>query len=174
MAFSDPRTNVMRFGITEGMCIADFGSGSGHYTRAAAEAVGDSGKVYAIDIQRALLNNVKDISRPTRKNIEVLWGNVEKPRGSKLSNASVDGVIIANALFQFEDRNAALVEAYRVLKPKGRLFLVDWSDSFGGIGPQQEDLESAGVARTRAEETGFSFIRNIEAGEHHYGLIFRK
>jgi len=175
MAFSDPAKNIERFGITEGMRIADFGSGSGHYSIAAAHAVGDSGKVYAIDVQQGLLKKVKDLSRAEHKNnIEALWGNVELPRGSKLADGIADGVIIANALFQFENKDAALTEARRVLKLKGRLFLVEWSDSFGGLGPQTGDVVTAEAARVLAEKNGFVFDRSIEAGDHHYGLIFRR
>lgn len=175
MAFSDPAENVERFGITDGMYIADFGSGSGHYSLALAEAVGDSGRVYAIDVQQELLKKVKDLSRAEhRNNIEALWGNVEKLGGSKLREGSVDGVVIANALFQFEDKDAALAEARRILKPKGRLFLIDWSESFGGLGPQPEHVVPADAAKGLAEKAGFAFVNDISAGDHHYGLIFRK
>ena len=61
MTFSEPKKNLERFGLEEGMRVADFGSGSGHYTLAASELVGESGLVYAIEIQQLLLKKVKNI-----------------------------------------------------------------------------------------------------------------
>jgi len=155
--------------------VADFGSGSGHYTLAASELVGESGKVYAIDIQQALLKKVKDLSRTEhRTNIEVLWGDLEKQGGSKLRENSMDVVIVANILFQIEDKKVFCEEVLRVLKPKRRVLVVDWADSFGGLGPQPGFIISENKAHILFENNGFSFDRSIEAGEHHYGLIFRK
>ncbi len=57
--FSDPKNNIMRLGLTDGMLVADFGTGSGHYAIEASRIVGNSGRVYAIDIQQALVKKVK-------------------------------------------------------------------------------------------------------------------
>lgn len=175
MAFSDPAQNVARFGITEGMVIADFGSGSGYYTLAASEAVGASGKVYAVEVQKELLKKVKDLSSTAfRSNIETIWGNIEQSGGSKLADASVDAVIIANVIFQTEDKEAVFAEAYRVLKPKGQLFIVEWKESFGGLGPYLGDVIAPDIMRSLAEHSGFTYVRSVPAGEHHYGLVLRK
>jgi len=48
------------------------------------------------------------------------------------------------------------------------------SDSFNNIGPAKEHVISGQQARHLFEGAGFSFVRNIDAGEHHYGLIFKK
>lgn len=173
--FSDPQKNLKQFGLSEGMHVADFGSGSGFYTLAASEMVGDTGRVYAIDIQQELLKKVKNLStNEHRKNIEVICGDIERKGGTKLTNDSVDVVILANIFFQFEDKETPIAEAYRVLKSKGRLLFVDWADSFGGIGPQPEYIVKEDTARELLERGGFTYERNIDAGSHHYGLFFRK
>ncbi|MBI2474518.1 MAG: methyltransferase domain-containing protein, partial [Candidatus Taylorbacteria bacterium] len=59
MSFSDPSHNVEQFDLQSGMTVADFGTGSGYYAFAAAKAVGDKGKVYAIDVQKPLLEKLK-------------------------------------------------------------------------------------------------------------------
>ena len=175
MTFSDPKKNLIKFGLEEGMRVADFGSGSGHYTLAASELVGESGLVYAVEIQQPLLKKVKNLSTDEhRKNIEVIWGDIEKKRGSKLADDSMDVVIMSNVFFQFEDKKSALKEAYRVLKSKGRLFFVDWTDSFGGLGPQPEYIVTENDAKKIVSENNFIYERTIDAGTHHYGLLFRK
>lgn len=176
MRFADPYSNIRQFGLEEGMHVADFGSGSGHYTNAAAEIVGDEGKVYAIDIQQELLKKVKNLSRDEdRKIIEVIWGDITRPQGTKLADSLVDAVIVSNVLFQLSDVEGALAEAHRVLKSKGRLLLIEWSESFGGIGPHPENIISKERARALFEAGGFVFDREItEPGAHHYGLVFSK
>jgi ubiquinone/menaquinone biosynthesis C-methylase UbiE len=173
--FSDPKSNIEQFGLHAGMSVADFGSGSGHYTLAASEAVGESGRVYAIDIQQELLKKVKNLSRSERKNnIEVIWGDIEEDGGTKLRDGAVDAVIISNVLFQADDKDTAVAEAKRVLKPKGRLLLIDWSDSFGNIGPMEENVVRESEAKRLFERSGFEYVRDIDAGRHHYGLVFRR
>jgi hypothetical protein len=54
------------------------------------------------------------------------------------------------------------------------MLLVDWSDSFGGIGPQPEHVLPEAEARALAEEAGFVQSSDIDAGAYHYGLIFQK
>ena len=57
--FSDPEKNIEQFSLGKGMHVADFGTGSGFYALAAAEAVGETGRVYAIDVQKDLLEKLK-------------------------------------------------------------------------------------------------------------------
>ena len=70
---------------------------------------------------------------------------------------------------------ALLEEAKRVLKVGGRVILIEWSDSFGGIGPRASDVLAESVARELLTRAGFAFERSIKTpGEHHYGLVLKK
>lgn len=173
--FSDPKNNIRQLHLTEGMSVADFGSGAGYYVMAASELVGDSGRVYAIDLQQALLQKVKRMmTEKNRENVDILWGDIERIGGTKLGDESVDAVIIANTLFQVEDKSSTAMEIRRVLKEKGKLMVVDWSDSFGGIGPQSGSIVTESSSRKIFTENGFEFDERFDAGEHHYGLIFKR
>lgn len=175
MSFSDPSHNVEQFDLQSGMTVADFGTGSGYYAFAAAKAVGDKGKVYAIDVQKPLLEKLKReaVSRSAH-NLEIIWADVEKPGGTKLRDASADAAIIANILFQVEHKSDFLAEVYRVLKPKGKVLVIDWQDSFAGVGPAIEHVVPAAKARALFEAAGFAFERDVRAGGHHWGMVFRK
>jgi hypothetical protein len=54
------------------------------------------------------------------------------------------------------------------------VLVVDWSDSFGGMGPQQDDIIVQSKVREMFTEKNFKFDADFDAGEHHYGLIFHK
>ena len=173
--FSDPVKNVEQCGIQAGMEIADCGSGSGHYSLAAAKALMSTGRVYAIDVNKDLLTKLKNhASHDGMYNVEVIWGDIEKPNGTKLRDGSVDFVFLSNILFQLDDKDMVVKETKRVLKQGGRVLVVDWSDSFGGIGPTPKMVVKKDKAMELFEKTGFHLDREISAGSHHYGFIYKK
>lgn len=173
--FSDPQKNIEQCGIQVGMEIADFGSGSGFYTISVAKALISTGKVYAIDVQKDLLSKLKNSAvNDGLYNVETIWGDIEKINGTHLRDMSVDFVLICNALFQIKDKSITINEAKRVLKPGGKVLIVDWSDSFGGVGPKQENIVKKDFVVDIMERSGFHMEREISAGANHYGLIFKK
>lgn len=171
--FSSPGHNVLQLGLYEGMKVGDFGAGSGHYARAAAPIVGHSGKVYAVDVQEDVLKHLKLNSQIHHHGIiETVWGNIEKPGGTHLRDASLDAVILANTFFQIENRFGLLAELKRVLKPGGKLLVVDWAGSYGGMGPAPEKVIPEHEAEAFFINGGFHKVKSLRAGPHHYGIIF--
>src|SRR3989344_879260 len=172
--FSDPEKNISQFNLKEGMSVADLGAGAGFYTLAAARVVGE-GKVYAVEVQRDLVNKIKSEAEKLHlNNIEIIWGNIEKIGGSKLSENSVDAVIASNVLFQITNKDSFLKEIKRILNSNGRVLFIDWSDSFNGLGPPQSNIITKIQAKEIFEQKGFIFEKDIDAGPHHYGIILRK
>lgn len=174
-SFSVPRENVLLLGLREGMKVADFGAGSGHYTRAVAAAVATSGRVYAVDIQEDMLKYIR-LHTPDyyHSTVETVWGNIEKIGGSGLKTAALDAVILANVLFQVADRAGLIAEIIRVLKPGGKLLVVDWTASHGGIGPDAAQVIPKEEVEGMFVRSGFTKEKTFSAGPHHYGMILRK
>ena len=174
--FSDPEKNVEQFDLGKGNYVADFGAGTGFYSFAAAEAVGSTGKVYAIDIQKDLLEKLKNEARNNRhlSNVDIVWGDLDHLGGTRLRADSMDPVIVANVFFMLEGKDNACMEIKRILKKGGRVLIVDWASSFGGIGPQSKDVFSEEAAKAMFIKHGFTEDRAIGAGAQHYGIIFRK
>ena len=171
--FSSPHENVLQLGLREGMKVGDFGAGSGHYARAAAPIVGHGGKVYAIDVQEDVLKHIKLNSHIHHQNIiNTIWGDIEKSGGTHLRDASLDAVLLANTFFQIENRFGLLAEMKRVLKSGGKLMVVDWAGSYGGIGPVPEKVVSEHETEDFFISGGFHKVKSFRAGPHHYGIIF--
>jgi len=171
--FSNPEQNVAQLGLQEGMIVADFGAGIGLYSKFAGKKVGDSGKVYAVEVQKDLVKKLEDEIRIWRaSNITVIWGDIEKINGTKITDASVDVVIVSNVLFQCEDKLGLIDEIKRILKSTGKVLLVDWSESFGGMGPSIDHVVNQDQATELFSKRGFKFEKNIVVSDHHYGIIF--
>lgn len=173
--FSDPQNNIKQFGLKDGDIVADLGSGQGYYSIAISRAIGSKGKVYSIDIDSEILKRLKsEADNKKIKNLSVIQGDLEKVGGTKLADDSCDAVIAANVFFQVRNKDAFVKEIRRILKPAGRVLVIDWKDSFGGMGPQKKQLLSKDMARNFFEVHDFTYTRGVEAGEHHYGIIFKK
>lgn len=172
--FTDPVKNLKALGLRENMIIADLGAGSGYYTIPVSKIV-SMGKVYAIEIQKDYLTTISNkMTEAHIKNVECLLGDVEKIGGTKLKDGIVDVAIASNILFQIENKDKFINEIKRILKSKGKILLVDWSDSSPVIGPSFDKIVSKNKTREMFEKKGFVWHRDIDAGEHHYGIIFNK
>jgi ubiquinone/menaquinone biosynthesis C-methylase UbiE len=171
--FSDPNKVIAEMFIAEGMTVADFGSGAGFYTLALARKVGPYGRVFAIDIQPDFLRRTKnEAMKSGLKNVDVIQGNLEAVKGSGLLSASVDRIIIANTLFQNENVDKIVHEAKRVLKHDGKIAVIDWNESYGQIGPHTDHVLTKDEARESFENAGFMLESFIDAGSHHYGMLY--
>lgn len=174
MAFADPKSNIEHLLIGEEMNVIDIGAGSGAYVLAAAE-VARNGKVYALDIQKDLLLKIKkEAGKRNIHNIETLWADAEDLGGTKLRDGLIDIGIVSNLLFQIEHKEGLAKEVSRIIRKKGRLLLIDWTDSFGGLGPQTKDVVTSEKAKQLFEKVGFKTLKEFNAGDHHYGMIFER
>ena len=168
--FSEPDQNIKQFKLREDALVADFGAGAGWYSLAAAR-VATRGRVYAIDVQRDLLEKIKkDALQEHLLNVDIIWADIERPGGSKLADKSVDAVIIANVFFQVPDKKSVAAEADRILKAGSRVLVIDWLEGLPGGVPPVSKVAIQDLFYGR----GFSLEGEISAGEHHYGLIFKK
>ena len=168
--FSDPQRNVTQFHLVPGAQVADLGAGPGFYTIPLARVVG-GGKVHAVEVQKDMLAKLKsNVQGSHVTNVEYLWGDIERVGGTHLADGSMDTVVAANILFQVTDKAGMIKEAQRILKVGGRIFLIDWKESYGGIGPASSQVvteakakELLGGQSAGQADGGFTFERTIRA-----------
>lgn len=172
--FTDPVKNLKAFGLQENNIVADLGAGAGFYSVAAAQMV-PKGRVYAVEVQKDFLTTVINKAKEAHVgNIEALWGDIEKVGGTKLRDGLADAVILSNVLFQVEDKDKCLEEAKRILKPDGRVLLIDWTAGVSVMGTNAKEFIPKNTAKEMFSKKGFKYERDIEAGVQHYGMIFKR
>lgn len=171
----DPVKILTACNIQSTHTVADFGAGSGLVARAAAAMV-PHGQVFAIEINKELVTRVtRDATDHHVTNLHVLWGDVEVAEGSKLAAGSVDIALCFNLLFLLDDKAAVLKEAFRVLRVGGKIVVVDWTESFGGLGPRPHHIFAQAAAETLLTAVGFKKRSDVlPAGDHHYAILFEK
>jgi len=169
--FLNPEEVLDQLKLRTDMLAAEFGCGSGGFTVSLAKRL-DEGLVYAIDIQEGVLSALKSrLLLEGINNIKIVRGNLEKDKGSTLPSSCLDVVVIPNVLFQAEDKIAIITEAYRVLKNRGILLIIDWNAETPH-GPTNRI--SRDDVKNMAKEKGLEFKEEINAGKYHYGLVFEK
>lgn len=175
-SFLVPEKVIAVIGVQPGDHAADFGAGHGYFTIPLAQRVGGNGKVYAVDIQKSALGIIRNKAHLLHLlNIELIWGNLDEPNGSKLKDQYLEFVLISNMLFQTEFPEIPVREAYRVLREGGKTAVIEWDNSIpGSLGPAQNEMLHKEDTKTLFTNAGFSFEREFDAGSHHYGLLFVK
>ncbi len=120
----DCATLLGALGIKEGDTVCDLGCGNGFYSLKLARLVGERGKVFAVDIQREMLELLKDAAAAEKvENIQPVLGSVVDP---KLPEASVDLVLLVDVYHEFSHPEQMLAAIRRSLKPAGRVALAEF------------------------------------------------
>jgi ArsR family transcriptional regulator len=116
--------NPLAFGkIKEGDVVLDLGSGAGIDAILAAKKVGEKGRVIGIDMTEEMIEKAKqNAEKQGIKNVEFLLGEIEN---LPIKDNSVDTIITNCVINLTPDKAKTFSEAYRVLKPKGKIYLSD-------------------------------------------------
>jgi predicted methyltransferase len=167
-----PEEALTLIGLRPGMIVADVGAGSGYMTTRIARLVGPAGKVYAEDIQPAMLRIVQEKAKAGQLSnvVEVLGTDVD----ATLPAESVDLALLVDVYHEFQHPQEMLRSIRRSLKPDGRLVLVEYRKEDPTIPIAPAHRMSVVDARTEVEAEGFTFDRTVEDLPRQHIIVFRK
>jgi len=157
--------------VADGSKVADLGAGGGWFTVRLARRVGVSGRVYAVDVQRLMIEAIsRRVQREGYSNVTPIQGEEDDPKLPE--NELLDAVLIVDAFPEMKDPVKLLSNVSRRLKPQGRIGIIDYRPGDGGPGPDAEDRVPASVVSTNAAAAGLRLIDQQTFLPYQYFLIF--
>jgi len=111
---------------------ADFGAGNGAFTLALRELIGLNATIYAVDKDRSALRELENAHRArfhTTDNLILLPNDFSRP----LETPLLDGIVMANSLHFFKDKEKILRHVCGFLKPNGALIIVEYNVDSGNM-----------------------------------------
>jgi ubiquinone/menaquinone biosynthesis C-methylase UbiE len=158
-----PDATAIRHGIEPGMTVLDVGPGNGRYTIGAARRVGDTGKVFAVDIEPKMIERVE--ARAAMEGLANIEARVANVYDLPFEDSSFDLIYMITVISEIPDPIRAMKEFYRVLRADGTLV-------FSELLPDP-DYPLARTITLWGGETGFRVKQKI-GNFFYYTLIFEK
>ncbi|HUT22342.1 MAG TPA: class I SAM-dependent methyltransferase [Candidatus Bipolaricaulota bacterium] len=160
--------------VSPGHSVLDLGCGhQGYWTFPLAQRVGKSGQVHCVDIDPRAIDNI------SRKSAELKLSQINACRLDleNLSNcnlSAVDIALLVNVLYQIKYRNKLISMLASLIKPGGKLLLVDWKRNASSYGPPQELRVAADYLKRWLTRAKFEVIREMPLGDDHFANILMK
>ena len=161
-----PTEVVAALGLEPGDVVADLGSGGGYFTYPMAEAVGETGRVYAVDVDESLLAYVASQSK--KRGLPQVETILAPEDGLGLPDGSVDLIFLSNVFHHLPDQVEYFRKARTTLRSSGRIAVIEVSkDSFpsGHATPPDE-------IRSKFEDAGYELAQRHEFLERQSFQIF--
>ena len=147
--------------IAEGTTVADLGAGGGWFTMRLARRVGPNGRVYAVDVQRLMIEAISGASSAKDStNVTPVLGEYDDPKLPP--DARTDAVLIVDAFHEMEDPVLLLRTSRARSKPQGRIGIIDYREGDGGPGPDAAERVPPSVVISAGRGRGAEARRGAE------------
>jgi predicted methyltransferase len=170
--FEQPERVLDALNIRPGMTVADVGAGNGYFTLRLARRVKATGKVFAVDIQQAMLdllaNNQK---RAGLKNIELVLSTPADPR---LPPAAVDLALLVDVYHELQRPEEMVAGIRASLKPDGVLVLVEYRGEDPSVPIKPEHKMTVAQVLREIEPMGFRLRKKLDFLPWQHIFIFEK
>jgi arsenite methyltransferase len=165
-----PEEVIRAMGLKAGESIADIGAGSGYFAFRFARYVGESGRIYAVDNNPAMIlymnRHIRDMKL---KNVVTVLSPSDDPL---LAEGSINRIFICNTWhhIQTQEQYPALMK--KALKPGGQLIIVDYKKEKLPVGPPPEMKTAREDVVRQLESNGFKLAREHSFLPYQYFLVF--
>jgi predicted methyltransferase len=167
-----PEQALQLIGIQPGIVVADVGAGTGYMTTRLAGLVGPTGKVFANDLQPAMLQVIQAKARAQYlSNVEIVQG-IETD--ARLPDNAIDLALLVDVYHEFRHPQEMLRSIRRSLKADGRLVLVEYRREDPSIPIADTHRMSVAEVRTEVQAEGFVFDRLVSGLPRQHIIVFRK
>ena len=169
-AYQKPEEVLRSLGLRPGEVVADIGSGSGYFTVRFARAVGDAGRVYAVDVSPDMIRHLNRRLRDAGlRNVVTVLADPDDPL---LPDASVDRFVIVDTWHHVEGQAKYLALLRRMLKPGGQVVHIDFQKRELPIGPPASMKIARDDLVKQMEMAGFRLAAEHTFLPYQYFLVF--
>ncbi|HVN83511.1 MAG TPA: class I SAM-dependent methyltransferase [Candidatus Binatia bacterium] len=170
-AWQKPTELVAALPITPGMAVADLGAGTGYFSRYLSNAVGARGTVFAVDPEPNLVAHLRERAEHEHTvNVVPVLASLDNPR---LPNGGVDLVLIVDTFHHIDDRLNYFRRLQRVLKPDGRVAVVDFKKEPLPVGPPPEHKLARDQVVDELQTAGYRLTAEPAILPYQYVLVFQ-
>ncbi len=156
-------------GITRGMTCVDLGCGTGTFSLPMAGCVGSEGIVYAVDDSAEMLEYLRAKNPPPNLRL------VQRDAGQTgLDSQIADFCLLAFILHEVKQPDSVVSEAFRLLKPEGKVLVVEWKADLGSPGPPRNRRLSQGQVERLFQTVGFSRFAYVDWTKNHFAVMGSK
>lgn len=166
-----PREIVDPMAIEEGMTVADIGAGTGYFLPYLSQAVGTTGKVFAVDIERTMLDFIERSSR--EKGLTNIVTHQAEETRTGLERGSVDRILIVNTWHHIPARRDYAKHLFELVRSGGNVWVVDFLKDAPN-GPPPEYRIPPEVVVDELEAGGFRAEVHPLALDRHYVVVGRR
>lgn len=161
-----PKETLIKAGFAKGMTLCDIGAGTGIFTFPAAQISGEA--VHALEVSDSMINLLHE--RVEAANLENIQVHKVSDRTFPLKTASCDMVLLVTVLHEIDDKSSMLREIKRVLKPKGKLIIIEFHKGITPMGPPADyRLDQEDVVKICLSE-GLDLVEGYSMGDNLYLL----
>jgi len=162
-----PEETLYRLGLQKGDIMADIGCGIGYFTLPAAKIVGSQGKVYGLDTAAEMIEDAQGkIGYLT--NVELLQ---VQESDFILDNQTMSYAFICLVVHEVEDRLVFFREVARLLKPTGKIVIIEWVKKHSVMGPPMEHRLDEDEVADLLRLCSFNNIQQIDVNSEMYAVI---
>ena len=169
-SLAPPEAYVARFDWSGVTRAADLGAGPGFFTEALLAALPPAGQLLSIDVEPRMLSVLAERVGPNPRHRHLAASADSLP----LPDGSLDAAWCACVAQGLPSLDRAWAEAHRVLRPGGRLYVVDWEPVETDHGPPVSERIGAELAARAMETAGFRVDPKVAVTCSHWGLVGRR
>ncbi len=169
-AYQKPHEVLMALNLKQGEVIADIGAGSGYFAFRFAEHVGQSGRIYAVDINPDMIVHMnRRIRELNLKNVVTI---LAEPNDPLLPESSMDRLFFCESWHHIENHVRYLALIRKILKPGGEVVMIDFEKKDLPVGPPLEMRIARADLVREMESNGFRLVKEHKFLPYQYFLVF--
>jgi ubiquinone/menaquinone biosynthesis C-methylase UbiE len=170
-AWQKPDEVIQALALPPGACVADIGAGGGYFTERFSRVVGDSGRVFATDVQPVLLRKLeKRVAKQSLTNVTVIHAAFDDPT---LPERSCDLAFLSSVYKEIDGRVEYMQRLRRALKAGGRVAVLEYRPGADARGPQKKDRLAESQVLQEMAAAGYRLTERFDFLPREYFLVFQ-